>query len=206
MIPDLLSRRLILIGPGLVFAGLAAPAGARSVFQDSSRHSGHQKTIQVADFLTDEAFGGPFTSAGMTRILSQALVRDGRFLVVEPGDPTTTAPNAIIQGAVRRFRIVGGGGLHSIANPPGKQTNERTQGAVIELAFRLIETATGQVISGFGVEGRISPVTSEKGLVGSPGDLYPGSEDFRAGRFRQAVEDAMERVVFQIAIGMLRIA
>lgn len=206
MTPHLLNRRSILIGPGLVLAGLASPARARLPLQGSSRHVGQPKTIRVDTFLAGEAVGGSFTADGMTNMLTQALVRDGRFLVAQAEAQDNMAASAIIRGAVMKFRVVTGGGHDAIGATPGGWASNRNQSAVIELAFLLVDTATSQVVSAFGVEGRISQMISETGLAGNIGKHPLGGEEFRATHIGQAGEDAMDRAVFQIAIGMLRIA
>ena len=79
--------------------GLNMAAGAAA--QTAMPYSGLKKTVSVDQFLATEAVGGSVTAEGMTAMLTAALVRDGRFVVVErTGLPSVMAEQALGQGAV----------------------------------------------------------------------------------------------------------
>ena len=62
-------------------------------------YDGLKKTVAVDRFQVNETFGGGVTADGMTAMLSAALVKDGRFVVVErPGLAGVTAEQTLGQG------------------------------------------------------------------------------------------------------------
>jgi len=202
-----LNRRLILTGATLAVAGLATPAMAGP--QTRAAYDGLRKTIAVDLFQATEAVGGSVTAEGMTAMLTQALVEDGRFLVVEGGGGGI-APSAIVRGAVTKYEPAAGGGGMSISGGPlggllGGRAGTRTQTAVLEIALRLVDATTGQVVSTSSAEGRASSRTSEAGLVDNWGGGRLGGEIFRATPIGQAGQDAIVRAVELIAGGMRRV-
>lgn len=202
-----LNRRLVLSGATLAVAGLATPAMAGP--QTRAAYDGLRKTIAVDLFQATEALGGSVTAEGMTAMLTQALVEDGRFLVVEGGGGGI-APSAIVRGVVTKYEPAAGGGGMSISGGPlggllGGRAGTRTQTAVLEIALRLVDASTGQVVSTSSAEGRASSRTSEAGLVDNWGGGRLGGEIFRATPIGQAGQDAIVRAVDQIAGGMRRV-
>ncbi|MBA3049136.1 MAG: hypothetical protein FP822_06170, partial [Brevundimonas sp.] len=156
------NRRLILTAAGLMAAGAAAPALARTRPQDRGAYDGLKKTIAVDIFRATEAVGGSVTADGMTAMLTQALVEDGRFLVIEQGG--SLEASAIVRGAVTKYEAAAGGSGLNISGGPlggllGGRASTRSQTAVIEIALRLVDTATGQVVSTSSAEGRASSRT-----------------------------------------------
>lgn len=199
-----LNRRLVLSGATLAVAGLATPAMAG--LQTRAAFDGLRKTIAVDLFQASDAVGGSVTAEGMTAMLTQALVEDGRFLVVE-GSGGGIAPSAIVRAAVTKYEAAAGGGGLSISGGPlggllGGRASTRSQTAVMEIALRLIDAATGQVVSTSSAQGRASSRTSEAGLVESWGGGRLGGEIFRATPIGQAGQDAIMKAVDQIAGGM----
>lgn len=200
-----LNRRLLLTGATLVLvAGAAAPGAART--QSREAYDGLKKTIAVDIFRATEAVGGSVTADGMTAMLIQALVEDGRFLVVE-GFEGGMAASAIVRGTVTKYEAAAGGGGMSISGGPlggllGGRASTRSQTAVMEIALRLVDATTGQVVSTSNAEGRASSRTSEAGLVDNWGGARLGGEIFRATPIGQAGQDAIVRAVDQIAAGM----
>lgn len=203
------NRRLVLTGAaGMALTAAAGPALARP--QDRAAYDGLKKTIAVDLFRATEAVGGSVTAEGMTAMLTQALVEDGRFLVIEGGGGAMEA-SAIVRGAVTKYEPAAGGGGLSIAGGPlggllGARAGTRTQTAVMEIALRLVDASTGQVISTSSAEGRASSRTSEAGIVENFGGGRLGGEIFRATPIGQAGQDAIVRAVDQIASGMRRVA
>ncbi len=203
------NRRLLLTGATLALTGVASGALALPVRQDRPRYDGLRKTIAVDVFRATEAVGGSVTADGMTALLTQALVEDGRFLVIEQGG--SLEASAIVRGAVTKYEAAAGGSGLNISGGPlggllGGRASTRSQTAVIEIALRLIDAATGQVVSTSSAEGRASSRTSEAGLVENYGGARLGGEIFRATPIGQAGQDAIVRAVDQIASGMRRVA
>lgn len=197
------NRRLVLTGVALTVA--AAATSVLAAPQSRAGYDGLKKTIAVDIFRATEAVGGSVTADGMTAMLTQALVEDGRFLVVEGGGAMEAS--AIVRGAVTKYEAAAGGGGMSISGGPlggllGGRASTRNQTAVIEIALRLVDTTTGQVISTSSAEGRASSRTSEAGLVENFGGARLGGEIFRATPIGQAGQDAIVRAVDQIAAGM----
>jgi curli biogenesis system outer membrane secretion channel CsgG len=200
-----LNRRLLLTGATLAVAAATTPVLALPALQTRPAYDGLKKTIAVDIFRATEAVGGSVTADGMTAMLTQALVEDGRFLVVEGGG--VMEASAIVRGAVTKYEAAAGGGGMSISGGPlggllGGRASTRNQTAVIEIALRLVDTTTGQVVSTSSAEGRASSRTSEAGLVDNWGGARLGGEIFRATPIGQAGEDAIVRAVDQIATGM----
>ena len=76
---------------------LVTAAGVAS--QPAIPYDGLKKTVSVDQFLATEAVGGTVTAEGMTALLTAALVRDGRFVVVErTGLANILAEQALGQG------------------------------------------------------------------------------------------------------------
>lgn len=204
------NRRLVLAGATVALTTAAAPPVlARAMAQDRAAYDGLKKTIAVDIFRATEAVGGSVTADGMTAMLTQALVEDGRFLVIEQGG--SLEASAIVRGAVTKYEAAAGGSGLNIAGGPlggllGGRASTRSQTAVIEIALRLVDTATGQVVSTSSAEGRASSRTSEAGLVENYGGGRLGGEIFRATPIGQAGQDAIVRAVDQIASGMRRVA
>ena len=200
-----LNRRRMLTSATLVLvAGAAAPVEARP--QNRATFDGLRKTIAVDLFQATESVGGSVTAVGMTAMLTQALVEDGRFLVVE-GSGEGIAPSAIVRATVTKYEAAAGGGGMSISGGPlggllGGRASTRSQTAVMEIALRLIDAATGQVVSTSSAQGRASSRTSEAGLVDNWGGARLGGEIFRATPIGQAGQDAIMKAVDQIAGGM----
>lgn len=67
----------------LVLAMASAPAAAVDRAQPAMPYDGLKKTVSVDQFLATEAVGGSVTGDGMTALLTAALVKDGRFVVVD---------------------------------------------------------------------------------------------------------------------------
>ncbi|MEJ6788226.1 CsgG/HfaB family protein [Brevundimonas sp. BR2-1] len=202
-----LNRRLILTGATLVLVAGAARVEARP--QSRAAFDGLRKTIAVDTFLATEAVGGSVTAEGMTAMLTQALVEDGRFLVVE-GSGGGIAPSAIVRAAVTKYEAAAGGGGLNISGGPlggllGGRASTRSQTAVMEIALRLVDAATGQVVSTSSAQGRASSRTSAAGLVDNWGGARLGGEIFRATPIGQAGQDAIMKAVDQIAGGMRRV-
>lgn len=51
--------------------------------QPATPYHGLKKTVSIDQFMATEAVGGSVTAVGMTALLTAAMVKDGRFVVVE---------------------------------------------------------------------------------------------------------------------------
>lgn len=131
--------------PGLaLLCGLALATGAvqsQSATPPAAPYDGLKKTLSVDQFQATESTGGAVTADGMTALLTNALVKDGRFIVVErPGlagiqleqalgqagaatAATAARPGqligagAIVRGVVTKYQAAASGGGVSIGGP-----------------------------------------------------------------------------------------
>lgn len=216
---------------GLMLAAslsVAAPVLA----QTPTPYDGLKKTISVDLFQATEAVGGTVTAEGMTAMLVDALVRDGRFVVVErPAlagvqaeqalsagsvNAETAAPtggligsSAIIRGAVTKYDAAAGGSSLNVGGLPmglgqafAGRAGVKTQKAVMTIALRMIDTTSGQVISTSKAEGSARSSQAEAGLVDTRTGATAGANSFRNTPIGKAGEDAIAKAVEQIAAGM----
>lgn len=226
------SRRSALVAGaslGLVGTSAAAQSGA------PMSYAGLKKTIAVDAFQAAEAVGGSITSDGMTAMLTDALVRDGRFVVVErPGlggvqaeqqlgqSGATTAEtsagvggligaSAIVRGAVTKYEAAAsGGGLGVSGLPAGGllagRAGVKSQTSVLEISLRLIDTTTGQVISTSKAQGKARSTAADASVVNPWTGASAGGGTFHNSPIGQAGEDAIIKAVELIAAGMRNVA
>lgn len=110
--------------------------------QPTGSFDGLKKTVSVDRFMVHESLGGMIAADGMTAMLTAALVKDGRFVVVErPGLASVTAEQALgqsrattsetapktgqligasilIRGALTKFEPAAGGSSVSLGGLP----------------------------------------------------------------------------------------
>jgi len=110
-------RTIAAVTLALGLAVAAGPATAADPAQPATPYDGLKKTVSVDQFLATEAVGGTVTAAGMTAMLTAALVKDGRFVVVErPGMASVLAEQALGQAgattaetAAKASQLIGAG-------------------------------------------------------------------------------------------------
>lgn len=110
-------RTIAAVSLALGLAMAAVPAAAADPARPATPYDGLKKTVSVDQFLAAEAVGGTVTAAGMTAMLTAALVKDGRFVVVErPGMASVLAEQALGQGgsttaetAAKTSQLIGAG-------------------------------------------------------------------------------------------------
>ncbi len=154
-----------------IATGLCGPA-----FADGLPSGSLKKTVAVDTFLAADSVGGNVTGDGMTAMLIAALVKDGRFVVVErptlasvqaeqtlgTSGATTSetaakanqmiGANILIQGVVTKFEANANGGNVKAGNFPmgrffGSAAGVKGNQSVMEISLRLIDAVTGQVIA-----------------------------------------------------------
>ena len=74
--------RSIILGVALGWTLIAGLAQAQ-IQTPATPYDGLKKTVSVDQFQAAESTGGAVTADGMTTLLTNALVKDGRFIVVE---------------------------------------------------------------------------------------------------------------------------
>lgn len=213
------------LGGGAVLL-LAGRALAASPPPAPTSYDGLKKTIAVDLFQAAEAVGGTVTAEGMTAMLTDALVRDGRFVVVErpalssvqTEQGLTTIPgtgaasggligaSAIVRGAVTKYEAAAGGTSIGVSGPLSKALGGRAglknQKAVMEIALRLVDTTSGQIISTSKAQGAASSSSTDLSVGSNFGGPSAGLGTFRATPIGQAGEDAIVKAVQLIAEGM----
>lgn len=208
-----------------------AQTASPSPTQTAAPYEGLKKTVAVEQFLATESTGGAITADGMTALLTAALIKDGRFVVVErPGlagiqaeqalgqggavnAETAAKPgqligaSAIVRGVVTKYQPIASGGGITLGGLPfssmfGAGLGLKSQSALLEISLRLIDTTTGQVISTSAAQGSASSTTADVTLVNPNTGLSVGGGAFQNTPLGQAGEQAIIKGVEQIAAGM----
>lgn len=190
-----------------------------------------KKSIFVGNFESSEMLLGAATGEGLSAMLTDALVKDGRFIVVERAafqdiqaeqelgqlgmaTPESAVPkgrligaSATIRGAVTQFEPRASGGRIGIGGPGlfGRST-EGMLGlsgaqAVVAINLRIIDMATGQVIATSKAEGHASAGGFSVDAY-TAGGMEIGGEAFSNTPLGKAAEQAIREAVGQIATGM----
>ncbi len=192
--------------------GLAPLAGQPSQAQSPppAAYDGLKKTVSVDKVLATEAVGGTVTAEGMTAMLTDALVRDGRFVVVEPpatADAEAIGASAIVRAAVTKYDPAAGGSSLGIGGLPmgslfAARAGVKSQKAVMEISLRLVDTATGQVISTSKAQGSASSSAVDATVVDARTGASASGGAFRNSPIGKAGEEAIAKAVELIAASM----
>lgn len=192
------------VAAGLILAG---PASAQTV----GAYDGLKKTVSVDTFQAADAVGGTVTADGMTAMLTEALTRDGRFVVVERAanaDSTALiAASAVVRGTVTKYEANAGGSSFGVGGLPmgsifAARAGVKSQKAVMEISLRLVDAATGQVISTSKAQGAATSSGFDATLVDANTGASANAGRFRATPIGQAGEDAIAKAVELIAASM----
>lgn len=218
-----------------LLAAFAASVGLCIAFPTAAQAPSHpfdglKKTVAVDTFQAAEAVGGSVTADGMTAMLTEALVKDGRFLVVErpglgsiqteqalahggatAGDAAASGhligASAIVRAAVTKYQAAAGGQNLQLGGLPlggmlGSQVGLSNSKAVMEISLRLIDTTTGQIISMTKAEGSASSTSVNANLINGQSGATMGLGAFKASPIGLAGEQAIAKAVEQINAGM----
>jgi curli biogenesis system outer membrane secretion channel CsgG len=194
--------------------------------------AGPKKTVFVSAFESADMLYGQATGEGLSQMLLEAIMNDGRFLAVERlayadveaeqqlgklGATTAeTAPqtgqllgaSVIIRGTVTKFnpKAKGGGLSLGAGGLFGGNSGLGMSGntAVVEISLRLIDATTGQVISTAKAEGSASAKEFNATLY-SRGDFEIGGTQFKATPLGQAAEQAIQAALARIATGLEKV-
>lgn len=199
--------RGLMLAAGVLF-GTATPM---VVHAQAPAYDGLKKTISVDPFIVTDAVGPSGTAEGMTALLTDALSRDGRFVVVERAGPaegvTQIVASAVVRAAVTKFEANAGGSSLGIGGLPmgslfAARAGVKSQKAVMEISLRLVDTATGQVISTSKATGVAGSSAVDATVVDSRSGASANAGAFRNTPIGKAGEDAIAKAVEQIAAGM----
>ncbi|MET0274436.1 MAG: CsgG/HfaB family protein [Phenylobacterium sp.] len=197
--------RSLAFATGLLLAATAAQA------QPAPAYDGLKKTLSVDTFVVTDAVGSTGTAEGMTAMLTDALSRDGRFIVVERtgGSDATSqiAASAVVRAAVTKFEANAGGNNLSVGGLPmgslfAARAGMKSQKAVIEISLRLVDAATGQVVSTSRAQGVAVSSAVDATVVESRSGASTTGGTFKNTPIGKAGEDAIAKAVEQIAAGM----
>jgi curli biogenesis system outer membrane secretion channel CsgG len=180
-------------------------------------YQGLKKTVSVDRFLAAEAVGGTVTADGMTAMLIDALIHDGRFVVVEPPAPTVVgaaalggevvAVSAIVRGTVTKYEPAASGGGLSLGGLPmggllGGTLGVKSQTAVMEISLRIVDSSTGLILANAKAQGTASSSGVDAGVVNARSGMSTGVSSFGTTPIGKAGEAAIAKAVEQIAISM----
>lgn len=204
---------------GVASAGPAA--GARAGERGASQ--GLKRTVAVYQFQTSDASAA--SADALTAMLTDALVNDGRFVVVEREDlgdiateqtlgaqhSTTSETSAqsgkmigaslIIRGSVTKFEPNAQGSNISIGfgGFGGEALGLQGGHAVIGISLRVIDSTTGQVLATVKAEGTAATHGVSVSAMSNSGAQLSAST-LKQTPLGQAAEQAIDRAVPQIAL------
>jgi curli biogenesis system outer membrane secretion channel CsgG len=216
---------------GLVYA--ASVSMAADLPPDT--YLGPKKTVFVDVVGAAEAMAGGAqavgtTNEGLNAMLVDALLRDGRFVVVErvalgdiqleqqlgKGGATTAetaaasgqmlGASAIVRATVTKFESAAGGGGLQMGLPLGRFLSGAAgvtgQHAMVEFNLRIIDTSTGQVVSTSKASGTASSTSANVSATNNRSGANVGTTAFQNTPLGEAAESAIGAAVKQIALGM----
>lgn len=200
---------------------LAIPAQAQNA--SGPMDEGPKKTVAVIGFEAPELTAGGATADELTALLVNALLRDGRFVVLERsalaevqneqqlahgGTPNghVLGANALIRGTVTKFEPAAGGATLGIGGLPflgGGGASAASQTAEVTISLRVIDATTSQILFTGSASGHAT--TKTVGVTANAG-LYTWSGGaFLKTPLGEALQDAIRKGVDQIAIGMQKV-
>lgn len=208
--------------------GLALTALAISPAMAQTGPTGLRKTIAVDPFGGSELTAGAVSADGLTAMLTDILINDGRFVVVERlalgsvqaeqqlgaggGASAETAVQSggltgaglLIKGAITKYNPNAGGAGLSVGGLPsgvfGVGAGVRTKKTTVSISLRLIDTTTGQVIATVNADGAATGQQADAGLVNNSNGSTIGANTFRETAIGKAVQDAILKAVNQIVL------
>ncbi|HZZ36882.1 MAG TPA: CsgG/HfaB family protein [Caulobacteraceae bacterium] len=215
----------------VVAAGAGALAWRAKAEPPATPFQGLKRTVAVYQFQTADSATLAANADALTAMLTDALVRDGRFVVVERADlsniateqqlgaqASTTAETAaaagqligaslIVRGAVTKFEPNASGSGVSIGGLGGgfgdNRVGVRGGRALMAIALRVIDATTGQVLSVVKTQGTASSRQSEVSALGH-GVGSISLVAMKATPLGQAAEDAINKAVPQIVLAAER--
>ena len=227
----MVAAAICLAGSGLVCTTSVTSAAASA----PTEYSGPKKTVFVdvvgaAESMSSGTQTLGTTNEGLNAMLVDALVRTGRFVVVERvalGDiqleqdlgksgATTSetaassgrmlGANAIVRATVTKFEAMAGGSGVQIGLPFGRLLGAAAgvagQHAIVEFNLRLIDTSTGQIIATSKASGTADSTNANLSAVKTSSGANVGANSFRNTPLGEAAESAIDAAVKQIDLGL----
>lgn len=218
-----ISFGLALLLVSLSPAAWAAPSGV----------VGLKKTIAVESFAGAEVFGGQVAADGPSALLTEILMSDSRFVVVEraalgglqseqqlgQGGATTSETAAssgrmigasyLIRGTVTAYNPTAGGGGMRLSGVPGGSAlglgaGVQVRKSTVRISLRLIDASTGQVVATASAEGVGSSRDLDAGLVDLNNGATLGLNSLKSTSMGKALEDAIRKALAGLAVDTKR--
>jgi len=212
----------------LILTGASASV---ALAQPAPASLGLKHTVGVDAFGGGELTEGAASSDSLNALLTDALINDGRFIVVEraglggvQGEQqlgqsgaatagTVAKSNQLIgagllvRGAVTKFSSAAGGGGLSLGGSFGGGLlggggGVKTNKAVMTVSLRLIDTTSGQVVATATGEGAATSKDVNAGLVNARTGATMGTNAFRATPIGKAAEVAIVIAVGKLSAGL----
>lgn len=204
----------------LAIAMLAALAGTPVLAQPA----GLRTTLAVESFGGSEVFGGQVAADGPAALLSEVLMADDRFVLVErsalgaiqseqqmgQGGSTSaeTAPPSgrmigasyLIRGAVTAFNPTASGGGLRLSGVPGGSAlglgaGLQSRKSTVRVSLRLVDAATGQVVATSSAEGVGTSRDADAGVMDLNKGTTLGLNALKSTSAGQALEDAIRKAL-----------
>ena len=221
---------MLVCGAALLPLATVGPVQAAPAQAAAPAHTGPKKSVSVDVVGAPEAMGGTTTNEALIAMFSEALLNDGRFIVVErtalpnilaeQGAGTTAetkaqggqllGASALVRATVTKFEPNAGGAGVSIAGLPSfggfaPGAGLKGQYAVVEISLRVIDTTTGEVIATSKAEGRASSTSTNVGIVDTRTGANLGLNTFKTTPLGKAAEQAIAGAVDKIALGLEKV-
>ena len=219
------TTRWLLAASVIALCAITSAASAQSA--PPAPFSGPKKSIAVTGFDGTIAFEGGDAAQGLTTMLTDALIKDGRFVVIEraaiaevsaehaltPGTVAATTQitpaNVLVRGTVTKFapKVSGGGlsggfmGSGSLGGALGISGDHSD----VELNIRLVDAATGRILASINAKASVSSHGVTANIATRSGMSFGGTE-FKNSPIGQACEQAVQQAVDQIAAAMDKVS
>ncbi len=201
-------------------AALAAPA--------SQAGPGPKRTVSVDVIGAPEAMGAATTNEALIELFTEALLDDGRFIVVERtalanlqseqqlGQQNTTketsaqtgqmlGANFLVRATVTKFEANAGGSSLALGGPSfggfAPSLGRASQRAVVGISLRMIDTTTGQIVATAKGDGQASSRKTDIGVTDQRTGATLATGTFKATPLGQAAEIAIRSAVAKIPLG-----
>lgn len=194
---------------------------------------GLKKTVAVESFGGSEVFGGQVASDGPSALLTEILMTDGRFVVLEraalsavqseqqlgSGGSTTSETAAgtgrmigasyLIRGTVTAFNPTAGGGGLRLGGVPGGSAlglgaGVQSRKSTVKISLRLIDATTGQVVATSSAEGLGTSRDMDAGVVDLNTGATLGLNRLKSTSMGKALEDAIRKALADLSVDSKR--
>ena len=198
----------------MAFISLALPFAATSAlakYKVTGPTGQPKQTVVVGHFDNAEVIGGDTTAFGLQAMLTEALVKDQRFVVMEyaaPPNNRTLDAGVVVFGTVTQFTPNAGGADIGIGNMGGgflgglgSRVGANATVAKVVVNLRLVDTTTSQVIYSGSASGKASSKGVKAEIYTAVG-MQIGTSAFLNTPLGKASQQAISDAVQKIQLGM----